>query len=574
MSSIRVVAVLGVVVCMFAHPLIVVATDAVTEPGEKPTTESGRPQTDESRTVIFEETFDSDAGVSRLHQPEAGEPPAVRDGKLHLLQGLENENASVGFAQLSDETYRQVDCSFDLTLTRGGRGVAFALLNTAHFSPQGPAFAIHRAHVWKNHRPEIPKWDEPNLWGSLAFGFDIHNPPTRDRFDKWGNVYNRPQHEVSVHWDGREIHNVLSPVDFASGENNRVEIRVSFVTGGALVEITVGSTPVVDGAFVPFTWPYRVRPAFGGLNGDGETPSTATIDNLRMALSRQIRDDPAPIAMPVMSSVHLTRRRSTHSAEVALLPEGLDYTERILATYTFRPMVDRDEWDRNAAFHVDGADGTRYEIGRVITPFMLWGETYTYTLDVTRFAPLLTGRRTVSVHAGANSHQGFVVDLTFTYFRRPADVAPLPKTVSIEPLWNGEARFNVKGAVDSFFAPREIEVPKGADRLEVYIVVTGHGSMEFRPMGRTLHIDGVRHSNRLWCQTSYLNPWRPQFGTWKYDRAGWSPGAAVEPWTVEVESIGDTRSITLDYESETHEASGWASHWVAGYAIFQRTAEH
>src|SRR3712207_7924990 len=53
----------------------------------------------------------------------------------------------------------------------------------------------------------------------------------------------------------------------------------------------------------------------------------------------------------------------------------------------------------------------------------------------------------------------------------------------------------------------------------------------FMPSKRTLTVTGnatqKTWDNILWKTDNYLNPCRPQGGTWKYDRAGWAPGDIV-----------------------------------------------
>ena len=60
-----------------------------------------------------------------------------------------------------------------------------------------------------------------------------------------------------------------------------------------------------------------------------------------------------------------------------------------------------------------------------------------------------------------------------------------------------------------------------------------------------LTINGLTQSQRLWKEDNYLNPCRPQGGTWKYDRAGWGPGDIVRPWEFLVGFTPETRPETL-----------------------------
>lgn len=77
---------------------------------------------------------------------------------------------------------------------------------------------------------------------------------------------------------------------------------------------------------------------------------------------------------------------------------------------------------------------------------------------------------------------------------------------------------------------------------------------------------------------AYLNPCRPQGGTWRYNRAGWAPGDVVKPWDVDVsglmgESGGAGRELVISYvlDEYVNEARGksWApTHNTNGYVVF------
>ncbi len=53
----------------------------------------------------------------------------------------------------------------------------------------------------------------------------------------------------------------------------------------------------------------------------------------------------------------------------------------------------------------------------------------------------------------------------------------------------------------------------------------------------------------LWKTDCYLNPNRPQFGTWKFSRAGWAPGDVVRPWWIDLTPKLEPGEVaTLDYQ--------------------------
>ena len=79
----------------------------------------------------------------------------------------------------------------------------------------------------------------------------------------------------------------------------------------------------------------------------------------------------------------------------------------------------------------------------------------------------------------------------------------------------------------------------------------------------------------LWRTDVYLNPCRPQGGTWKYDRAGWAPGDVVTPWDIDIsELIEPGERLTVTYEPEAYvnekRGEGRATHWVEGQLIQYR----
>ncbi len=138
----------------------------------------------------------------------------------------------------------------------------------------------------------------------------------------------------------------------------------------------------------------------------------------------------------------------------------------------------------------------------------------------------------------------------------------------MQTLWSGNAHFNKKDHLKNFFAPRTVAVPDGAKRALVRICVSGHGVMEFTELGRTLTVNGEEFRNQLWKTDCYLNPHRPQFGTWKFDRAGWQPGGIVEPWVVDISHVLAAGTLKIGYAPDTFEAKKWASHWVEAQVVF------
>lgn len=515
---------------------------------------------------VLMETFDNPPEKPdwALRKHGEGKKPEVRDGGLHLLSGKGGENNSCAWPMQAEGEYRRVKGELVFKLTEGARGMSFMLLHTSHFARKGRAFYLYKQKGFPGDpTPAEPKWDEPSLWGSFAIALDCHNPPSEDPFNEHGNVYDRDQREVSLHFDGKEIANSFCEPDFLTDKACVLAFDIQFVTGGAEVTVGVGGQSVYDCHFIPHMLPFESRAAVGAYGPDG---GACSVDSIHVDWSPKAAETIAPVTVkPVTSG--WSRQGKPWEGEVHLLPTGLEY-ERVIMTLRLKPMVERDEWDRLGHVYV-WDDQERFEIARILTPFMLWGKSYEYVCDVTDFGHLLDGNRKLGVNLGANVGNGFVFDLEFTYYRRPDDVAGLRKVVGLQNVWNGNANFGNAESVAKTFGIRKVKVPAEATSAKLRVVVTGHGKLEFKPLSRTIRVGDKTFENKLWTQNCYLNPWRPQFGTWKYDRAGWGPGTFGDVWEIELSDlIKPGEELELEYISEELEIEGWASHRIESQAVF------
>ncbi len=500
-----------------------------------------------------------------LRKHAEGKAPAVRDGKLHLLSGGGGENNSAAWPVQIPGERRSISAEMVFRLTPGARGLSFMLLHTGHFAAEGAAFYLYKQRGFPGDpTPAEPLWDEPNLWGSFAVALDTHNPPTEDPFNQWGNIHDRPQREVSLHWDGRELANVFCTPEFATGEACVLSVKLDFVTGGAEVTVGVGGQSVYDRHFLPHLMPYESRAAVGAYGPDG---GACSIDSLHVDFGAAAANSPGPITVEAMRSAWHATRGPAVEREVELLPAGVEF-ERVLMTLRLKPMVERDEWDRLGQVLVrDGEES--FELARILTPFMLWGVSYEYVCDVTHLRHLLTGKRTIFASMGSNVGKGFTFDIEFHYYRKPADVAALPKVAGVVNVWRGTANFNSAESVKAVYGVRRIKVPGNARSARLRICVTGHGVLEFKPLDRTVRVGDVLHINKLHTTDCYLNPWRPQFGTWKYDRAGWGPGSFGRVWEIDItKQLKPGSELELEYVSEDFESKDWASHVVESVVVF------
>jgi len=473
-----------------------------------------------------------------LSRHGAGPGALVTAGALRLIDDEEDQSNAVTFSRCAVGAREVVRASWSLSVTPGGNGMSFALLNTAEYGLDGAA-------------PSGIAWDEPKLKRSLAVAFDILDQPNNDPFRGDGNIYNRPQREIALFYDGREIARKLSPVEFRTGKPVPVTVEVRAVCGGCEVTVTVAGTRVYDRHLVANLEPYESRAAFGAQSGKYWT--TLAIDDVRVDWGGRVRRRRPPTTVRAIDGVVLDAARGTH-AETVRFPDNTDGFGRIICTLTLgEPPAGYDPWDRCASVYAYDEAGAKFEIVRFITPYR---RGFTWLVDVTDYRPLLTGTRKVEASIGTYG-PGWKVTVDFTF--HPGRAERLAR--KIETLWVGRPEIgNPDKPVAEFYRPVTLTPDRKWRGAKLRIYVTGHGmspnsrnAAEFMPITRWVTVNGKRFENRLWKTDCYLNPCRPQGGTWKYDRAGWAPGDVVPPWEVDLTpAVRSGRPIALTYELEPY----------------------
>ena len=150
---------------------------------------------------------------------------------------------------------------------------------------------------------------EPNASGVFGVGFDTFNPrPFGSDRNKWfgpeGNFYDRPQREISLHWNGREIANRLCPVSVTDASGHDARLLVEYVCGGAEVTVAVNGVAVYDRFFVPELFSQPRRFEIGG---------TVKIERLRKKVAPPIRIRRVP-PVTVVAFDKAAERHGTSSA--------------------------------------------------------------------------------------------------------------------------------------------------------------------------------------------------------------------------------------------------------------------
>ena len=225
---------------------------------------------------------------------------------------------------------------------------------------------------------------------------------------------------------------------------------------------------------------------------------------------------------------------------------GLEGTDLVrLDTQLVYPAGDRPVYDESGLpidiIHAN-ADGTitiqtlnyyaksnaRYELLSLVTPYgkgLDLGQTgKTFTFDVTDFAPILKGRKKLSVEFGGENQEE--LDIEFWYITG----TPERDVLDIQNIWpQGRGYFNEIQS-NARFEPRQVPLMASATHYKLRSAITGHEQNgEFVSRQHYLNVKGGTQEFlfNVWKACS-RNPIYPQGGTWVFDRAGWCPGMATD----------------------------------------------
>jgi hypothetical protein len=152
------------------------------------------------------------------------------------------------------------------------------------------------------------------------------------------------------------------------------------------------------------------------------------------------------------------------------------------------------------------------------------------------------------------------------------------RPVKTVPLWRG-------GGFDSTYnenrPPIEVDVPASARKVELSVVISGHGQVdpgncaEFCDTDHQFSVNGSRHdisfpetNSSTDCQDRVNEGVVPnQYGTWFYGRSNWCPGKEVKPIVFDVTSeVTPGETATFAYEAFFNDGD-----YPAGGASFDLT---
>lgn len=480
----------------------------------------------------------------------------VEDSVLILIDGTRNGNLTN--LVIVNDVYKykcgKLKCEFDFTVEKGAEGFGIAFIEKGKLN----ADSMKRIN-----------WSEPGIKNALSVGFDIYDPVTVNMFDSYGNYMDKPQREISLHYNGREYIKKLSDVEYRDSEKHHADIAVKEVCGGALCTVSIDGIDIIRDYFIPHFMPFSVEPVFGATTC--ELTTYVTIDNLKIEYAPSDESFRTPVRVDVFNNavLHGGQREIDINSN---LPLSIDSTGRILLTLKLSaPPGGFDRWDRGGAPYVWNND-EKFEIMRFITPF---GRGFEWTVDVTDYGRLLTGNEKFTIRidtwteaAQPDNQTGWAVDAYLEYY---PGFFIFPS--GIYNVWSGMFEYgNPESPLDSF-TKEQIYFFQDYVQVKLLIRVTEHGQYpaslnagEFLPAERTVTVNKDAYIDTIWKDDCYLNPCRPQGGTWKYSRAGWAPGSIVEGKTMNLSSFTYEKHINLKYKTmpyvneNRNEAKAW--YWI------------
>jgi hypothetical protein len=511
--------------------------------------------------AVFSSTLAIAAQPQGMLLTKSGEGvgPAIDGEVIHVLNGDEKEVNSLVLPAPSDGPVQWLEIRAGVRFNSGGEGFGLLVMNADIVGKEGSI-------------QTVDQWEEPSRLDAIGIGFDSKNPESTDPFDANGNYYDRAQREVSVHVDGRELFNRVSK-DFATGEYLPIIARLEYVIGGAELTVVVDGETVYDRQFIPSVKPMMPRVALGARAG---AKVKLDVQNLEVKVGPAAKAQEPPVRMMLFAKSEIGLKTTREAFAVANFKDIPQNTGRVIATIRLEnPPSGMDKWDRRGALYLYTEDRQQFEIVRFMTPFMREWE---WQVDVTDFLPLFKEQPKLGLYIDT-WRDSFLVSVDMDFY--PGETARKP--IAVMNLWKGEPIIgDTRRPVADFFDDKTIIAPPGATSAKVRVVASGHGQKpntngagESIQLQRDLTVNEQKFSNLLWTTDNYLNPCRPQKGTWKADRAGWGPGRVTMPWSVDITPIlSKSRELTLryrfadDYVNEYVGSGAPPTHWIDSQVIF------
>lgn len=258
------------------------------------------------------------------------------------------------------------------------------------------------------------------------------------------------------------------------------------------------------------------------------------------------------------------------------LPEASAAYDTVRLTVDLDCPNDRcDWWDRKGSLFVRQGEHD-IEMMRFMTPYRVGA---TWQADVSDLMPLLWGETIFSVFIdtwvgpGHSQGEGWLVNAYLDYSRenRP------DHSIAVLPVFDYQSVEYGNPAVPATLS-MVLEQHAGVSAARLVSHVTGHGQgntgncAEFCAQQHTFSVNGSGTAMAIWrddCQATLAKG--EQQGTWIHARAGWCPGALVEPIRMNV-SKPDGRPWQISwtpaaYLNQDREGYNDGSHTMPYYQV-------
>ena len=257
---------------------------------------------------------------------------------------------------------------------------------------------------------------------------------------------------------------------------------------------------------------------------------------------------------------------------------------KILMYYTLGcPSIGCSEWDYTTKIEVedpiDDSTSRWVELTRIITPYAgdknaQWK--HTWVIDVTDYAPILTGERRIRAHYGG-WQDGFTVTINFDFI----EGTPPREVLEVNTLYDGTFRYGfANDPIEDYLVPLDVPINPGMKSARFRMVASGHSfggnenCAEFCRKWFKLFIDGNQyHQQAVWRNDCGSNPLQGQTGTWIYNRAGWCPGDVTTRYDEEVGGAlipGQTHTLNVDWQDYNYQGgAGFDPQYIIESTLFQ-----
>ena len=197
---------------------------------------------------------------------------------------------------------------------------------------------------------------------------------------------------------------------------------------------------------------------------------------------------------------------------------------------------------------------SKIELMSFVTPYGIYldlGENgKTWFFDVTDYAPILKGRKRMTIERGGQWQEDMDIKFYFIKGTPPRDV------LDMRQIWRVQYKSFNSIHNERSYETRNVMMPANGSAFKIRAVITGHGQEgEFIRRHHTLNINGgeTEFDWYVWNECSTI-PIYPQGGTWIYDRAGWCPGNPTVINDFDITNLvtpGQTASVDYDIPTAT-----------------------